>query len=275
MCCGGVDEVTIYGNYIGTDVTGMHTLGNDGDGIRIAGAANGASIGGDTPAKRNVIGANRYGIYIEGTFTNETSGHSIAGNYIGLGADGLTPLGNNYAGVNISVNAKNNIIGGDMPGEGNIIAYNDTYGIRIDTPTATGNIISQNSIFANNGAGNGIILSNGANGEVQTLTPTILSTVDPVVTVTGTAIPGSTVELFTSPDADGEGRYYLGSTTAGLAGDFTIHVDYLRYPYLTVTSTYYYDGIHLWDGTSMFSEVYSATLLGGQPIFLPMIWNFE
>jgi hypothetical protein len=107
------------------------------------------------------------------------------------------------------------------------------------------------------------------------MTPTILSTLDPVVTVTGTAIPGSTVELFASPDADGEGRNYLGSTVAGPAGDFSIQVDYLPYPYLTATATYEYDGIHLWDGTTMFSEVYTATLMGVCPLYLPLVRNSD
>jgi len=275
MCCGYVYEITILGNYIGTDVTGNQPLGNDGDGIRIASEAHLTTIGGDSPGERNVIGANQYGIHIEGTETSESSNHVIAGNYIGLGANGVSPLGNINSGIFISVNSKDNTIGGDMPGEGNVIAHNAQRGVTIDTPNATGNILSRNSIYSNDGAGNGIVLSNGANGEIQSLAPTILSTVEPIVTVTGTSIPNSTVELFTSPDADGEGRHYLGSTVAGSAGDFSFQVDYLPYPYLTATATYEYDGVHFWDGTTIFSEVYTATLMGNRPYYFPLLLKSE
>jgi hypothetical protein len=187
----------------------------------------------------------------------------------------VSPLGNINSGIFISVNSKDNTIGGDMPGEGNVIAHNTQRGVTIDTPNATGNILSRNSIFSNDGAGNGIVLSNGANGEIQYLAPTILSTVEPIVTVTGTSIPNSTVELFTSPDADGEGRHYLGSTVAGSAGDFSFQVDYLPYPYLTATATYEYDGVNFWDGTTIFSEVYTATLMGNRPYYFPLLLKSE
>jgi titin len=268
MCCGDVNEVTIFGNYIGTDATGSLPLGNDGDGIAIAGNAFGTTIGGDTPAKRNVICDNQYGIFIEGTIGYESNYHEIKGNYIGLGADGLTPLGNNLTGILVSLNAKDNLIGGENPGEGNIITYNGTGGVSIGTPSATGNFIHRNSIFANNGVGKGITLSNGSNGELQLETPSIDSIDDPLVTVLGTAIGASTVELFASPDADGEGYYYMGSTVTSGAGDFSFQFDFLPFPYLTVTSSYDYDGINFWDGTTMFSDVYAV---GYRAHFLPMV----
>jgi uncharacterized repeat protein (TIGR01451 family) len=72
--------------------------------------------------------------------------------------------------------------------------------------------------------------------------------------ITGTAVPGSTVELFISQSDDGEGMLFIGSAVAGGVGDFTLEVPYLLYPYLTATAT---DPA---DGSSMFSTVSIAEI---------------
>ena len=72
--------------------------------------------------------------------------------------------------------------------------------------------------------------------------------------ITGAAFPGSTVELFASHDADGEGEVFLGNTTAGGAGDYALTVTSLPHPYLTATAT---DNT---DGTSEFSAVFTAPI---------------
>jgi hypothetical protein len=51
----------------------------------------------------------------------------IIGNRIGVGADGVTPLGNGQNGLFLSGN--DNVIGGTGPGEGNIIAHNGAVGL--------------------------------------------------------------------------------------------------------------------------------------------------
>jgi len=50
------DGNTIAGNYIGTDVTGLVGVSNDGDGIEIDGSNN--TVGGTSPTARNVIAGN-------------------------------------------------------------------------------------------------------------------------------------------------------------------------------------------------------------------------
>ena len=45
----------------------------------------------------------------------------------------------------------------------NIIAFNGGDGVQVDTPTATGNLITRNRIFANGGLG--INLTNGGNSD--------------------------------------------------------------------------------------------------------------
>src|ERR1043165_6048910 len=77
----------IEGNFIGTDATGTNGLPND-DGIYIQGSSSGTRVGGSSPSSRNVIGANAVGINVEG------NSHQILGNFVGLGADGMTALQN-------------------------------------------------------------------------------------------------------------------------------------------------------------------------------------
>ena len=78
----------ILGNFIGTDATGVKSLGNSGNGINIEGFT-GATIGGAASGARNVIAAS--GLYgIEGVFNHAV----IQGNYIGTNITGNATLFN-------------------------------------------------------------------------------------------------------------------------------------------------------------------------------------
>ncbi|HKQ06987.1 MAG TPA: BACON domain-containing carbohydrate-binding protein [Blastocatellia bacterium] len=85
----------IQGNYIGTDATG--TVALDG-GVRIQDCPNN-TIGGTTPAARNLIsGSQRAGILV--LSSEDTAGGTlIQGNYIGTDPSGALPVGNNLAGA--------------------------------------------------------------------------------------------------------------------------------------------------------------------------------
>src|SRR5205823_5199220 len=100
----------ILGNYIGTNVSGTGPLGNGNPGIDIRGAT-GNTIGGTTPAARNVVSANdAYGVYLYGA-----GGNVVQGNYIGTDTTGTVDLGNALVGVEIlaQTSASNdNTIGG-------------------------------------------------------------------------------------------------------------------------------------------------------------------
>ena len=69
----------------------------------------------------------------------------LAGNLIGLDQGGTLDQGNGSYGILIS-GGSNNQIGGATPAERNIISGNTTTGIRIENPTASGNIIQGNFI---------------------------------------------------------------------------------------------------------------------------------
>jgi hypothetical protein len=73
------------------------------------------------------------------------------------------------------------------------------------------------------------------------------------------------VEAFENSDADGEGKTYIGDTTATASGAFTVTVSSLSDPYLTATAT---DAI---SGTSEFSQVFTATVPVGRNVYLPII----
>jgi hypothetical protein len=144
-------------------------------------------------------------------------------------------------------------------GPSNTIAFNGNTGIRISGATTSGNQITHNRIYQN--ASSGIDLMLGANGGI--LAPTISGTSMGPVTITGTVpgCSGCTIEVFSNPDMDGEGKTYLGSTV--VAGtSWSLAVPGIGDPYLTATVT------HATNGTSEFSGVFVSTI---RSLFLPLI----
>ena len=101
------------------------------------------------------VGANDLGGFVAST------NNLVRGNFIGVGADGVTPLGYTGTGVRLFGDAKGNTIGGIEPGAGNIIARNGG-GVLLgpvgDPDTnlpiePVGNAIRGNSIYLNSGLG--------------------------------------------------------------------------------------------------------------------------
>jgi CSLREA domain-containing protein len=150
---------TVLGNYIGTNFKGTDDLGNDFDGVNISWGAQNNTIGGSTPAARNVISGNDGdGVRIE---FDGTTGNTVSGNTIGLTASGTAKLGNDV-GVFIGWGAQNNTIGGNTAGERNVISGNDQDGVFISENDTTGNVVSGNYIGTDkNGTAD---LGNGRNG---------------------------------------------------------------------------------------------------------------
>lgn len=135
---GAADGVYVYGNYMGTDVTGSAKLANAGGGIGTYGTN--VSIGGTAVGSGNVISGNGdNGIYIGGG-----SNLAIRRNYIGTDATGQAALGN--AGYAIRADgAPGTLIG--TPGNGNVISANNrgvVLGYGASGYTIRGNIIGLN-----------------------------------------------------------------------------------------------------------------------------------
>ncbi|MBM4201919.1 MAG: CSLREA domain-containing protein, partial [Gammaproteobacteria bacterium] len=126
----GAAGLVIRGNYIGSDPTGLVDKGNLGCGVCMSHAqARGLILGGPHPADRNIIVGNDQ----TGASPNAgADGWVIQGNYIGLGADGLTAIGNSVpdgsGGMSID-NVADTLIGGDSLSEINVISANLSMGL--------------------------------------------------------------------------------------------------------------------------------------------------
>lgn len=125
------DGLTLLCNHLGvsTDTTG--DIGNDQNGARIFGSDN-SIIGDGTLAGANVIGFNSgSGLYYPAS--NPSDGAIIKGNFLGVGSDGVSDIGNGTNGLYLA-SSTNAVIGG--PGtERNIASGNTDYGIHLTGST--------------------------------------------------------------------------------------------------------------------------------------------
>ncbi len=243
------DGNLVVGNYIGVDASGTAALPNGCNGVDIRAPSN--TIGGLTPGARNVVSGNGCnGIMLAGP---DSHNNVVTGNYIGTDARGTGALPNTYNGVAIQESAANNTVGGAADGAGNVIAHNHGNGVMVEGSDSIGNTISRNSITANGGSG--IDNVNGGNSE---RTPPAISSAS-CNSVSGTAPPDSTVEIFSDP-AD-EGKTYEGTTTAEATGAFT-WTGSITGPNATATAT---------DGAGNTSE-FSMPFLGAcYRVYLPLV----
>ena len=138
----------VRGNLIGVDATSTSALPNH-DGVQVALGATNNTIGGTTPADRNVISGNtKDGVLID---RPATTGNTVVGNYVGTNGTGTAAVGNGDAGVLIRTGASNNIVGGTTAGARNVISGNALDGVIIEgvafgTITTTGNVVQGNFI---------------------------------------------------------------------------------------------------------------------------------
>lgn len=220
-------------NYIGTDLTGSFAIPNlNGIGF--------ASFPSRNTVDNNVISGNAaLGMILY----EHADSNTVTNNFIGTGADGITALGNGQAGIAIANGASHNRIG--EPGNGNVIAFNDSSGVVVMDNGTVNNTISGNSIFNNkylgieilppsvnaNDAGDAdsgpnnlmnfpVIVSSKYNTETgNTIVRGTLDTQNPNQAV---------VELFkAAPEPllnHGEGKTYLGSAMPDASGAWAMMV---------------------------------------------------
>lgn len=136
------DDVVIAGNYIGTDPTGLLDEGNGRDftsvsiGMGVFGqATENMRIGGSDAADRNIIAGNQAGdiFFADETDLEISQNNIVQGNYVGVGADGVTPLPSGYDyGLGNAIllgHSFNDLIGGAGLGEGNVIGSSLEFGV--------------------------------------------------------------------------------------------------------------------------------------------------
>jgi parallel beta-helix repeat protein len=128
----------IKGNYIGVDASGILPRGNVRQGIFLNEFAESNIVGGDDQRAGNVVTYNGLG-----GITVEGAANWIAHNFIGVGADGVTPLGNQRHGVWIV--GKGNIVG-----PSNTVASNQLSGLLIEGDHT---FVHQNAIHYNTRSG--------------------------------------------------------------------------------------------------------------------------
>ncbi|HMR63279.1 MAG TPA: choice-of-anchor D domain-containing protein [Anaerolineae bacterium] len=137
----GSNNNTIVGNYLGRlNTSGTNAgagEGNSSAGLRVLG--NNTTIGGTTPADRNVISGNSG----DGLNLSGVTGTMIQGNYLGLDAAGTTALGNGSNGLEVS-DGSGNSIGGTDPNTANVVAANTREQIYLNA--SSNNLVQGNRI---------------------------------------------------------------------------------------------------------------------------------
>ncbi len=239
---------TVLGNYVGVDATGNVALPNDSCGIVLWNTSYNR-IGDGTAGGRNVVSANGMeGVELYAGLSNNSSYNYIGGNYIGIGANGTTALGNGGHGVEIEARDLYDRTAQDTV-YANIIAFNGEDGIHMESNLggqgygAYDNPLLGNRIY--NNAGEGIALENGANYDVQ---PPVIDSVKNF-TVFGHGIPNAKVEIH--KDVVDEGQFIIGEITANGSGSWSI--THTAYPGQNITAIQ--DSV---DNTSAFSAPFTV-----------------
>lgn len=163
-------------NFIGTDVTGLEDMGNEGNGVLVTSKSAGNLIGGEAmggndptndifhrPPQGNLISGNSLnGVLINGKAT----GNQLSGNFIGTDETGSAPLGNDLDGVLIDGADGNSLIGCSLVQDPfvyyNVVSGNGGNGLRVHNSDNT--TIQAN--FFGMGADNNTGVGNTLNGVV-------------------------------------------------------------------------------------------------------------
>lgn len=134
----GTRNVTVIGNFIGTDPTGTFAIPNMLSGVYMREGVVENRIGTGVYNERNIISGNGQ----SGVVMNTANNNTVRGNFIGTDITGTYAIGNSFSGVSLEDAAANNIIGGDFAGAGNLISGNAELGIyMVDAGTDSNRIL--------------------------------------------------------------------------------------------------------------------------------------
>ncbi len=166
-------ENSVRGNWIGVDGGGAHSRQNDGSGVLITDGAHDNTIGGATDNGGNIISGNlEDGVRLAGPTTRS---NTVVGNYLGPSRYGGW-LGEypkfNLNGVAIVDGAHDNIIGGTLVEERNVISGNITSGVYLAGAGTSHNRVIGNFIGVSKYGvssapnGSGVIIRHGAHANI-------------------------------------------------------------------------------------------------------------
>lgn len=218
----GMYNSVIQGNTIGLNAAGTASVGN-GTGIVVTNEDN--LIGGTTAEAGNTIAGNSVqGIRVT---TAGAVDNVIQGNRIGTNAAGTAGLGN-AVGIVIE-GGLNTVVGGIAPGAGNVMAYNQGPGVRLDTAMGAASNVSRNAIFGNGGLGidagaAGVTMNDAGDvdGFLNFPVITMAAIAAGQLTLEGFVGAGKSIELYVAaPDLSGfgEGQTYLTTLVEGSVAD--------------------------------------------------------
>jgi CSLREA domain-containing protein len=205
----GADDNTITGNRIGVGPDGLSPMGNAFEGILIN-AVDNTTVGGTSASSRNVIGDNgRGGIAVTGGAASTT----ITGNFVGVGTDGATDVGNgsNGPGIEVSDGASGTDIGGTAGDAGNVISANDGDGIRITGSNTTGTVVQGNEIGTT--ADETALLGNGGDG--VHVEDGAAATIGGTASNARNVVAGNEFEIYVASDNNVVQGNFVGTNAAG------------------------------------------------------------
>jgi len=193
----------------------------------------------NTLNSNNASSNNGYGIWLFFSNSNIITGNTVNSN-ITTGSNGYTGL--NGDGIFLFFDSSNNIVGGTTPGAGNTIAFNGHNGVQVvEGQGATGNTITQNSIFSNallgiDLGGDGVTPNDPCdadnNGHDNQNYPVLyfVSSSGGMTTIIGalnsTPSTSFTIEFFSNdvgdPSTFGEGQTFIGSKPVTTGADCNV-----------------------------------------------------
>ena len=148
-----VDNAVFQSNIIGANSAGSALLGSSAGGLRLLSNSDGNLIGTDGDGVNDALESNLFaGGTSAAVFLGLSNNNTIAGNRIGVTADGRTALGSGNNGVTLD-NVVGTTVGGDLPIEANVVAGFLEAAINVDNsepaPVTSNNLILGNLIGVN------------------------------------------------------------------------------------------------------------------------------
>ncbi len=220
----GVAGMVIAGNFIGTDPSGTVQHGNTNFGILGNNGPSNVTVGGTTPAARNLISGNGTAGIDFGSAGLGGSGHLIQGNLIGTDASGGNALGGEQVGVEIDNASSSNItIGGTTAAARNVISGNLLYGVRLNNGSGlvvrgnfigtdvTGTAPLPNANYGLLVEANGSTIGGSTAGAGNVISANSLDGISIAGGVTGVVVQGNLI------GTDATGTFALGNHNRGIA----------------------------------------------------------